>query len=117
MNSNTFLTFAFMCFVSISEETYTTLRDWFVQPKRRMFTARYALNTYIKHISFVLIRSTQNWVQRVNMKQLTSSALWRVIPVTAGLAGLNAAERTVSSVEKQQCSSVLFCGFYERVKF
>jgi hypothetical protein len=55
--------------------------------------------------------------ERINKKQLTSSALWRVIPVTAELAGLNAVERTVSSVVKQQRSSSLVCGFYERVMF
>jgi hypothetical protein len=32
---------------------YKTLRHWFLQPKWRMFTARYALNPYIKHTRFV----------------------------------------------------------------
>ena len=82
-----------------------------------MFTARCALNTYIKHISFVFKRLIQNSVERVSMKQLTSFVLWRVIPVTAGIVGLNAVERTVSPVKKQQCSSVLVCGSYERVIF
>jgi len=38
-------------------------------------------------------------------------------PRHSGTAGLNAVERIVSSVKKQQCSSVLVCGFYERVMF
>jgi hypothetical protein len=46
-----------MCFVRISEQTatlpYKTLRDWFLQPKWRVFTARYALSPYIKQIRFV----------------------------------------------------------------
>jgi hypothetical protein len=32
---------------------YKTLRDWFLQPKWRVFTARYALSPYIKQIRFV----------------------------------------------------------------
>jgi hypothetical protein len=32
---------------------YKTLRDWFLQPKWRVFTARYALSPYIKVIRFV----------------------------------------------------------------
>jgi hypothetical protein len=46
-----------MCFVLISEQTatlpYKTLRDWFLQPKWRLFTVRYALSPYIKQIRFV----------------------------------------------------------------
>jgi hypothetical protein len=34
---------------------YKTLRDWFLQPKWRVFTARYALSPYIKQIRFVFI--------------------------------------------------------------
>jgi hypothetical protein len=49
-----------MCFVLISEQTATfalkTLRDWFLQPKWRVFTARYALRPYIKQIRFVFKR-------------------------------------------------------------
>jgi hypothetical protein len=32
---------------------YETSRDWFLQPKWRVFTARYALSPYIKQIRFV----------------------------------------------------------------
>jgi hypothetical protein len=32
---------------------YKTLRDWFLQPKWRVFTARYALSPDIKQIRFV----------------------------------------------------------------
>jgi hypothetical protein len=32
---------------------YKTLTDWFLQPKWRVFTARYALSPYIKQIRFV----------------------------------------------------------------
>jgi hypothetical protein len=32
---------------------YKTLRDWFLWPKWRVFTARYALSPYIKQIRFV----------------------------------------------------------------
>jgi hypothetical protein len=32
---------------------YKTLRDWFLLPKWRVFTARYALRPYIKQIRFV----------------------------------------------------------------
>jgi hypothetical protein len=32
---------------------YKTLRDWFLQPKWRVFTARYALSPYIKQTGFV----------------------------------------------------------------
>jgi hypothetical protein len=32
---------------------HTALTDWFLYPKWRVFTARYALNTYIKQIRFV----------------------------------------------------------------
>jgi hypothetical protein len=32
---------------------YKTLRDWFLQHKWRVFTARYALSPYIKQIRFV----------------------------------------------------------------
>jgi hypothetical protein len=46
-----------MCFVRISEQTatlaYKTLRDWFLSPKWRGFTARYARSPYIKQIRFV----------------------------------------------------------------
>jgi hypothetical protein len=30
-----------------------TLRDWFLQPKWRVFTTRYALSPYIKQIRFI----------------------------------------------------------------
>jgi hypothetical protein len=32
---------------------YKTLRDWFLYPRWRVFTARYALSPYIKQIRFV----------------------------------------------------------------
>ena len=32
---------------------YTALTDWFLQPKCRVFTARYALSPYITQIRFV----------------------------------------------------------------
>jgi hypothetical protein len=32
---------------------YKTLRDWFLYPKWRVFSARYALSPYIKQIRFV----------------------------------------------------------------
>jgi hypothetical protein len=32
---------------------YKTLRDWFLKPKWRVFTARYALSPYIKQTRFV----------------------------------------------------------------
>jgi hypothetical protein len=32
---------------------YKTLRDWLLQPKWRVFTARYALSPYIKQIRLV----------------------------------------------------------------
>jgi hypothetical protein len=34
---------------------YKTSRDWFLSPKWRVFTARYALSPYIKQIRFVFI--------------------------------------------------------------
>jgi hypothetical protein len=32
---------------------YKTIRDWFLQPKWRVFTARYALSPYLKQTRFV----------------------------------------------------------------
>jgi hypothetical protein len=48
-----------MCYVWLSEQTvllpYKSLADWLLQPKRRVFTARYALSPYnITQIHFVL---------------------------------------------------------------
>ena len=38
------------------------------------------------------------------MRQLTSSALWRAVPIEAGLVGLSTADMAVSSVVWQQRS-------------
>ena len=45
----------FVCFVWISEQIanfafYTTLKDWFLYPRRSVFTARYAQSPHMTHM-------------------------------------------------------------------
>jgi hypothetical protein len=60
---------------------YKTLRDWFLQPKWRVFTARYALSPYIKQIRFVFSGLKQS--RTVSSCQDVVYYIWRYSYVPA----------------------------------
>jgi hypothetical protein len=92
--------------------SYKTLRDWFLQLKWRVFTARYGLSPYIKQIRFVFKGLKQLLSLKNQYRNLTEQNAMTHLKeqLHEGGNGNTRCENNLSQLERQSENKLQFVG-------